>query len=449
MGVSREPILVSGATPQSDQATASGPQGGPRSSAFLASGLPANPDSSLLLMGHLASQGRIFSPTSGVPQAPTGNHCSFEKHIHVGRLVKYFDEQVLNYDAERLCSAKVFTSSTTHASLLRKRELKRDVLIIIFIAIGSAALCGTGLGGFSGDSDKFEGHLKLLGGLANTFHGIVTFLLGFFVSSCVGRWWSVRNDAIGGLWGAMSDLSLLVSAYFPQPEGPDREVRERVLRWALLSHELIYKQARAEGDLGDLVESGLLTDEEAVALGNMPSRPQVVWSWMTSYFSHLAYGEEATGGGRLPLALTTLPMLHGLCCKARGAIGAGFALTDTQLPFRYTHLLSMVVWVHNIIQAVTSGFNLEYARTQELWGHLVVECIFLLVYPTLFLALLHLGMGMLNPLRSSKDVDFPRGAFTHQMRGENRAFQEAAVSPPYGRPAVWPGSTAERRYKLS
>ena len=253
------------------------------------------------------------------------------------------------------------------------------------------------------------------------------FLLGFFMATCVTRWWAMRNDCIGSLWGAINDLTLLLTSYFPSESPEDTEVRERLLRWAVLSHELMYKQALGETDLNDLKQSGLLEDDECEVLAPLPSKGQVVWAWATSYLAHLAYGPAELGGSRLPFPVTTMPNLQRLCCQARGAIGATLAYVDTQVPLRYMHGLGIVVGMHNILQAITSAVVIARALRLQTYVTAVVEVLCVLFFPTVFAGLLHLGAGMLNPLRSCRDTDFPRGAFSYFMLSENRAFHQGCL----------------------
>ena len=106
------------------------------------------------------------------------------------------------------------------------------------------------------------------------------FLLAPFVSTATARWWALRKDGIGALWGAVDDLATLSAAWFKK-SAADRGAR--VLRLGLCSHALLYKQARQEeGDLDDLVTAGLLLPHEAEALRPLNSKPQVIWSWMAS-----------------------------------------------------------------------------------------------------------------------------------------------------------------------
>ena len=58
-------------------------------------------------------------------------------------------------------------------------------------------------------------------------------------------------------FGVLSTTSpLLLTSYFPSDSPEDTLVRERMLRWAVLSHELMYKQAMQDEDLSDLLQCG-------------------------------------------------------------------------------------------------------------------------------------------------------------------------------------------------
>jgi len=387
-----------------------------------------------------AKQGRISTLPAVEPQEDQTDSQSrdndFLSRIHVRWHVKYFDKSVLNYNTEGIVGPGVFPSIFTKASVLCSWRLDRDVLWILAISFGIwMALWHFNVQIREEDAAKLKA-------LVMDLHTLCTFLLGFFLSTAITRWWAMRNDCLGGLWGGVDDLSLIIGSHFGSDSEADCEVRERVLRWSVLSHELIYKQARADMDLEDLVQQGLLLPAELELLKPLASKPQVIWAWMCSYFAHLAYGDPAAGGSRLPFPVTVLPQLHEICRHARGAVGMSFAYTDTQLPFRYVHFLSLIIWTHNIIQAVNSAVVITRDLRKGEPVSVAIEVAFLLVYPLVYIGLLHLGAGMLNPLRAHKALDFPQGAFTYYMLAENQAFYTGNTQPegpPYGRPPVWKG----------
>lgn len=360
-----------------------------------------------------------------------------ELNINASRFVKYVDKTILNYDSEGIMGCRgVFIAATARGSVFRKSVVRRAALLTWFIA-GLLLLALKWL-----HVDVQEPDVENVKALITDFHQLCTFLLGFFLSICYARWWAIRADGIGGMWGALDDLMMIIGALFPCDSAEDRGVRELVLRWGALSHELMYKQIRGEHDLSDLAEKGLLTDDEMSILDPLSSRPQCVWAWMCSYMAHLAYGEPECGGSRLPHAVTLLPQLLGLCCKARDAIGLLFTYTDSQVPFRYIHILSFIVWVHNLVQALASAVRFSFEWQHGVKSAIMSEMVFLIFYPIVYTSLLHVGVGMLNPMRSATDVDFPRAAFTAYMLAENRSFGRSCAppaGPPYNpaRPPVW------------
>ncbi|CAE8593462.1 unnamed protein product [Polarella glacialis] len=365
-----------------------------------------------------------------VPRTPS----DFTRRLKTNDLLTYFDTQVLRYDAERLTStAGILAAAVTAASFVRTRRL----LLTASLMTTVSCLASFVISAAAPWPYAFEAESRLLIDLTHSVRTVSVFLLGFYLASCLGRWWGMR-DSIGGLWGALNDLNLLLAAYFPKDNPQDNEVRERILRWAVASHELMYKQACGDEDLDDLVASGLLEESECSVLAPLPSKGQVVWAWVAAYISHLAYGPVEEGGSRLPFAPTVMPELHRLCCKARGSLGATLAFVDTQIPFRYLHSLSLVVLMHNVIQAATSAVVISRAVRLKSPPMVVVELICLVFYTTIFTGMLKTGASMLNPLRSSGDVDFPRRAFSYFMMDENRAFHQGILnlSRPWQVPAA-------------
>ena len=84
------------------------------------------------------------------------------------------------------------------------------------------------------------------------------FLLGPFVGLSIGRWWQMRIEFLGGVWGALSDLNIFASIWFNSGSRADLEARRLVERYSLAAHFLVYKDARGQVSLDDAVGKGLL-----------------------------------------------------------------------------------------------------------------------------------------------------------------------------------------------
>ena len=54
------------------------------------------------------------------------------------------------------------------------------------------------------------------------------FLLGPYVALCLGRWWQMRMDLLGGVWGAVADLNTWAGLWFNSGSKADKEARALV-----------------------------------------------------------------------------------------------------------------------------------------------------------------------------------------------------------------------------
>ena len=146
----------------------------------------------------------------------------------------------LKYETERLFKDlnawKILRTASVKATATRgmgSRLLAFIVVAICFMLVGPA--CGANL----------QSTLESLNALIAT--GLI-FILGPYVTLAVSRWWTVRKEGIGGLWGAVDDLCVWSAAWFYKGSLADHSARALVLRYGLLSHALLYKEARNEAD---------------------------------------------------------------------------------------------------------------------------------------------------------------------------------------------------------
>lgn len=273
--------------------------------------------------------------------------------------------------------------------------------------------------------------------VASYASGLVGFVLVFYLSLMVGRWWEMRRDSFGGLWGAIDDLALLLAAHFPGPEA--QPLKSLVLRYCLASLELTFMQARGtDGVLAGLVGQGLLTEDEKRKLEELVSKPQAVWVWIAGVFQQL------TSRGKLSSRM--LVALYSICAHARSCVGRGrgvFAYLDTQLPFSYVHLIAIIVHLSNLLLAVKCGtlaavasWNLVRPETKrdpvsdmENAQVLLLQVFFVIVVPFFYLAFLEVGASVSDPF-GEKFEDFPRAAYRTWVRNECEAFLSAGESPP-------------------
>eukprot|EP00930_Biecheleria_cincta_P075083 TRINITY_DN62274_c0_g1_i1.p1 TRINITY_DN62274_c0_g1~~TRINITY_DN62274_c0_g1_i1.p1 ORF type:complete len:420 (-),score=48.32 TRINITY_DN62274_c0_g1_i1:43-1302(-) len=256
-------------------------------------------------------------------------------------------------------------------------------------------------------------------GLVDFLSSSLTFLLGLYISSVINRWWDMRVKSLATMWGAVDDLCLWSGAWLSSNSVADISAQRIVRRYGLLALALMFKQARGTDDnLEDLVEQGLLCNNEVLALQGRASKPQVVWTWMAKFWQQLI------DTGRIPHAATNSPMIMGKCVEGRGAAGLAGVYTGTQLPYAYTHLLALVANVTLALMAVAVG--IACAATDKLLQAAPVPLARLLLFLTIFDGLLAITVRLENPFSSHDVMDFPNLQFHLDMANETSAFAESA-----------------------
>ena len=358
------------------------------------------------------------------------------------------DAQVEKYDAQRLLwwswSSKVWSLRALGGTVLEGMTV---ITIGTVYAAVAAIFCLVYLlkpveskNSLQDTMDALETFLDL------TVTGVML-LLGQFVSQTLSRWWDIRTRGVGNLWGAINDLSMWASAWWPKEGGSQQAARVLVRRYGLLAMDLLFRQGRGEdgpADMADLVAKGRLEPHEAAVLAPLPSKSQVVISWLTLFWTRVFQDDG------LDCALPSWPdptrfqLVMGKCAEARGAIGLTLAYTDTQLPFAYVHLLASVTHLTLLVNALFSGCTLgrtlhESRDIKAEGGYdvfvllIFVKLMRIIFMPLLLVGLLHLGVRMENPLQR-KANNFPSAAYLEYMGSECEAFAKAnrAVSTELG-----------------
>jgi len=269
--------------------------------------------------------------------------------------------------------------------------------------------------------------------MANYFTALIGFMISMFVTTLFGRWWAVRTDGLGGLWGAVDDLIVILSIHMPSRN--DRAIKERILRLGLLSHRLVYAQAQnleTREHLKQLVNVGLMTVEELDVLEKEASKPQAVWVWIGQILHALA------AKGKIQCSNVMLPKLDKLCVKARGSIGLMFAYTDTQVPFAYVHLLVLSIIFSNCLIAFKCGLAIGFCFGTNP-GHevidspnamkVMVQVCHLAVIPFFYHAFVHIGLELANPLGIGY-LCLPGYSYHIWMRNENMSFMRTGERTP-------------------
>lgn len=358
--------------------------------------------------------------------------------------------QIVRYDQDQLSSLWVLLQPWSRGSIFRRSRIWLQILVYLFVTCGIAALFYF----LVPEPDKIND--VAASKLSTYFNMFLPFLFGIYLNNIFTRWWSMRSDGISALNQALNDMSVIMAA---QASGPElKEAKHLLLRYGLLSHELIYRAARkTDGDLEDLVSAGALRREEYGLLqecSGASSKAQAIWVWIQVLWDGL-YRLR-----RIPPQVHMAVLEH--ISAGRTGVKRIFTILSTPLPFAYVHLIAGLVHLNLLILAFQAGICLakavgSIAATNSLlrgahtgnsrMTHLLqqmtrvsanteactaisVQIVYLTMVPMLYLGFLELAREISDPFGTDPN-DFPRAQIHNVMQDESESiFKMGEQIPP-------------------
>jgi len=201
--------------------------------------------------------------------------------------------------------------------------------------------------------------------ISNFLRVFVGLLLGFFMSASVNRWWGCA-EAFQHLCGSIRNLHMYLNSC-----GVPDEQTTTVLRYGVVSAWILHMQLHIEampdeeqdaalkegweeiksGEGHDPV-FGVLTSDELKSLHEVSDPPSALWMWISSYVGHLAQD-----GILPPLASPTYGRIVGVSMEGFNAIRDVRSSISMQAPFIYVQMLSSLVHINNIVNALSFGLT--------------------------------------------------------------------------------------------
>jgi len=329
--------------------------------------------------------------------------------------------QITEYDGTALLRYKAFF--TKNGTVLENRFVWIQTAVMVAM---SAVLCVFVLffSVFGKSAETLD--LSNLESMTKYMSSLTGFILGLFVSLALGRWWSMRTDCLGELWGAITDVSYTLALAFPESSDPSYlEMRSRAIRYGLASHALVFKTAQQDDEnLNDLIESRLLTETEVEMLKGESNKPESVWVWMHCMFLKVA--ATPTLSANMKDALGSLSSAIG---RARKALLKTASYTNTPLPLTYVHILALTVKLNFLMLVIQAGIETGIAI---LTGNLMLfisNTFLLLVIPVIYQGLLEIQSEIRNPFGNDR-LDFPQKLFELQIQEQcNNYFHSSSSAP--------------------
>ena len=342
--------------------------------------------------------------------------------------------KVQNYDALALSGWRaLFTLSHT---VILDSSTYSLLLFLAFLSIASFVVINvTGLDRSVEDDGLVSARLMYL----------LSFILAGHVTIAINRWYQIRHQIFGPLWGALENLFLLACQLAPDKVA----LQETVLRQARLTMRLVFAAAQGVDCLADLQCDGLAMAEECAILDQLlvGSRPFTSAMWISRALEeeHCAALESKKLS---PLMQQTFSFtLQQNVLQLKSGIGGTLGYVGCPIPFLFVHLVNWTVVFSLFTLSVSTGVilaigwrrretgNNQYTGDRA-WPHspqswfinfALTYSIQTFLYGIFSLGLVRICAKMHNPL-SAEDCSFPETSYDTFLHNNCRALQVGVTS---------------------
>jgi len=210
--------------------------------------------------------------------------------------------------------------------------------------------------------------------------------------------------ALGKVFDSFANVSMLVSCELSDKKWI--ELRNQVAKYGIASIELMVQAAREKTDMQPLLDMDVLSSPEVEAVLKktyMWQRPMMMWAWIM----RICLGSLDHNKSPPPVAAQVIK--H--CLNAREGMSTINAHLDTQLPFAYVHLITLLVNVQNLVFAILSGITIAKAYANGNKTVILQQVVSCVLVTFIYQALLQITYVVLDPFGDDV-LDFPIKAYT-------------------------------------
>jgi len=253
---------------------------------------------------------------------------------------------------------------------------------------------------------------------------LAAFLLTFYTSISVARWWVMRTGGVGSIKAATLDLEWMLYQNVTQEE----EVLSAVRRYGRTSLVLIFMWRQGKLDKShvkeELVGRKLLNEHEVDQLFKWNHcLHETIWAWQGAIVTML----HKEGKIKSPDLFKTLLLK---CTEGRAAVQLAHTHLAVRVPMQYVHLLGLLVKMHNLVIAIIMGGLFGAAlRNQQ-----IIICVQTfartLILPFLFNAILLINAELADPFSAGGGSDFPGMIYQENLDKDCKGFVSASQNMP-------------------
>eukprot|EP00933_Yihiella_yeosuensis_P045929 TRINITY_DN41361_c0_g1_i1.p1 TRINITY_DN41361_c0_g1~~TRINITY_DN41361_c0_g1_i1.p1 ORF type:complete len:438 (+),score=54.10 TRINITY_DN41361_c0_g1_i1:93-1406(+) len=353
-------------------------------------------------------------------------------------------KETFNYDAQSLLSpAVIFQVAGT---VWECRNLYRIMRQLFLIAVVVCLITDIFV---KEDIPKLRQKLTVIIVFLRTIVGV---LLGFFLLTCITRWYACSRGFLE-FFDSIRCLQMQLEAL-----GVPRSRTCMLLRYCILSANLLDISLEANGIKDAEAKQRFMKDQwdsmmmlepssvvafgkphslckvfpkERALLEKMADPTQSLWVWVTSLIARMSADGEIP-----PMASPTYVRIIGLTQKAQAGICGVRTSISVQPPYAYAHIMSAIVMLNNIMTAISFGLNSGIELGSIMHGRSLLylpwvlgpkmafnqECqdfmfsiLIAFAMPGLYQALLEASMALSNPFAHSGDGHLPGRIPAHRL----------------------------------
>jgi len=347
-------------------------------------------------------------------------HATLEKGMDGGM-------KVTDYEPLKLSSFRVFTSRA--GTVLENPVLLVEQCLITTLFFMAAAptyvlfnqkAAANRHGGVTVNEwlDTQEGKMRAF---AMIMTQLAAFLLTFYTSICVTRWWVIRTQGVGGIKKAAVELEMFISQHVTR----DPEILSAIRRYARASLILIvlWRRKQLSSMKEQLVGRGILLESEAECLEEWNHcLHETIWAWQSGIVSKLHREGKIKSEPLLCLLLDR-------CSEGRTAVQCIHTHLAVRVPMQYVHLLGLLVKLHNTVLSIIMGI-LFGAAVRD--GRLII-CVQLfgrtLILPVMFNAILLINCELSDPFDGAITA-FPTSKYEKGLEKDAQSVVDAYDNMP-------------------
>jgi len=339
------------------------------------------------------------------------------------------EECITDYDPETLTNWGALINFK--GSIFAQKAMWLIIILQLSTAWGIAGL----LYFLAKNPENFN--LESMGSVVKTLTVSIAFLLGMFLSACLGRWWDTVKS-IESLFG--SSKKLLMTAINLQLPDEFCHAIAHLTVLSVLMVELEMTIRKKEGDqkenwrkrFDELEENGQLTPEERTLLERVPPMERSFFSWslLSQRLTDIRQLLANKDGSEDTVAYDRICELVGVGVSSVSSLKT---MMTFQIPFIYVHMLGFMVHSVNLLTAVTTGVTVglmlaSAKKTGGLVDHAAIanEMVFLVVQACIYQAFLSIGAALSFPV-SGECYRIPLGQMTGTLERQMKLMTKLAL----------------------